>query len=255
MNSLFQPWQLLLLCLAGWVNREQQATIDYLRTEHQVLREQFCKKRILLNDNQRRRLAVKGKILGRKLLEQVGTLFTPDTILRWHRQLVACKWDYSDRKNKVGRLRIRQVIVDLILRFARENTNWGCDRIQGALANIGYHISDTTVENVLKKHGIEPAPNRKKSLSWSTFLKAHWETLFATDFATLEVWTPRGLVTHYIMVVMELKSRRVEIAGVTTNPHTTWMQQTCRELTNDVDGFLKGASHLIMDRDTSFIAL
>ena len=86
-------------------------------------------------------------------------------------------------------------------------------------------------------------------------MKAHWETLFATDFTTVEVWTPRGLVTHYIMVVMELKSRRVDIAGVTTNPHAKWMQQTCRELTNDIDGFLKDASHLIMDWYTSFIAL
>ncbi|MDG2389335.1 MAG: hypothetical protein P8M30_08455 [Planctomycetaceae bacterium] len=84
------------------------------------------------------------------------------------------------------------MIVNLILRFARENTTWGCDRIQGALANVGFHISDTTVENVLKNHGIEPAPNRQKSQSWSTFLKAHWETLFATDFTTVEVWTPRG---------------------------------------------------------------
>ena len=192
MNSLFPPWQLLLLCLAGWINREQQAAIDYLRMENNVLREHLAKKRILLTDDQRRRLAVKGKVLGRKMLEQVGTLFTPDTILRWHRQLVARKWDYSDLKSKVGRPRIRQVIVNLILRFARENTTWGCDRIQGALANVGFHISDTTVENVLKNHGIEPAPNRQKSQSWSTFLKAHWETLFATDFTTVEVWTPRG---------------------------------------------------------------
>ena len=93
MNSIFQLWQLLLWCLAGWINREQQAAIDYLRPENQDLQEQLGKKRILLTDDQRRRLDVKGKILGRKMLEQVGTLFTPDTILRWHRQLVARKWD------------------------------------------------------------------------------------------------------------------------------------------------------------------
>jgi len=119
MNSLMNSAQFLLLCLAGWINREQQAAIDYLRTENQVLREQVGKKRILLNDNQRRRLAVKGKFLGRKMLEQVGTLFTPDTILRWHRQLIARKWDYTDRQAKTGRPRIRQAVVDLILRFAR----------------------------------------------------------------------------------------------------------------------------------------
>ncbi len=110
MSFILQPWQLLLFVFAGWVNRQQQEVIDYLRTENQVLKEKLGKQRILLNDDQRRRLGVKGKILGRKLLEEFGTLFTPDTILRWHRQLVAKKWDYSDRKeNQLGRPRIRQV--------------------------------------------------------------------------------------------------------------------------------------------------
>src|SRR6516225_9125801 len=95
MNFVLQPWQLLLLILAGWVNRQQQQVIDYLRTENQVLREKIGKRRILLDDDQRRRLAVKGKVLGRKVLAQIGTLVTPDTILRWHRLLVAKKWDYS----------------------------------------------------------------------------------------------------------------------------------------------------------------
>ena len=131
--------------------------IEYLRTENQVLKESHGKKRILLSDDQRRRLAVKGKILGRKMLEEVGTLFTPDTILRWHRQLVAQKWDYSDRrKKKPGRPRVRQVIVDLVLRFAKENPSWGFDRMQGALADVGYHISDTTVGNILKAARLNP---------------------------------------------------------------------------------------------------
>jgi len=122
MDFTLHPWQLYFLILAGWVNRQQQFVIEYLRTENQVLREKLGKKRILLNDDQRRRLAVKGKFLGRKMLEEVGMLFTPDTILRWHRQLVAQNWDYNDRrKMKPGRPCLRQVIVDLILRFAREN--------------------------------------------------------------------------------------------------------------------------------------
>ena len=94
MNSLLQPWQLLLLILAGWINHREQDVIEYLRAENRVLREKLGKKRILLNDNQRRRLAVKGKILGRKMLEQMATIVTPDAILRWHRELVAAKWDY-----------------------------------------------------------------------------------------------------------------------------------------------------------------
>src|SRR5690606_213352 len=123
------------------------------------------------------------KVLGRKRMQEIGTLFTPDTILRWHRQLVAQKWDYSDRQEKrQGRPRVRQVVADLAVKFARENPSWGCDRIQGALANVGYPISDTTVENILKGHGIEPAPKRKCTGSWETFLKAHWDVLASVDF-------------------------------------------------------------------------
>ena len=162
MQFVLQPWELAFAILASWVHREQQETNDYLRTENQVLKEYIGKKRILLTDDQRCRLAVKGKVLGRKRLEEVGTLFTPDTILRWHRKLVARKWDYSNRRGStIGRPRVRQVIVDLVVKFAKENPTWGYDRIQGALDNVGYHIADTTVGNILKQHGIEPAPDRK----------------------------------------------------------------------------------------------
>lgn len=251
MDFVFHPWQLYLVILAGWINRQQREVIEYLLTENQVLKEKLGPKRILLNDDQRRRLAVKGKILGRKRLEEFGTLFTPDTILRWHRILVAKKWDYSD-KQKPGRPRIRQAIVDQILRFAKENPTWGYDRIQGALANVGYHISDTTVGNVLKEHGIEPAPNRKRETTWSTFIKSHWDVLAAIDFTTIELWTKGGLVTYYLLFVMEVATRRVHFAGCTTNPHTAWMKQTARELTNFEDGFLNGKRYLLLDRDGKF---
>ena len=252
MDSILQPWQLFFVILAGWINRQQQLVIEYLRTENQVLREKLGEKRILLTDNQRRRLAVKGRILGRRMLEEVGTLFTPDTILRWHRLLVAKKWDYSERRKSVGRPRIRQVIVNLILRFAKENPSWGFDRIQGALANVGYHISDTTVGNILKAHGIEPAPKRQQTGSWSTFLKSHWDVLAAIDFTTVEVWTKGGLVTFYLLFVIELKTRRVHFTGCTTQPNETWMRQVARELTNFDDGFLNGKHYLLMDRDGKF---
>ena len=247
-----QPWQLYLTILAGWINRQQQVVIDYLRTENQVLRETHGKKRILLSDDHRRRLAVKGKILGRKLLGEVSTLFTPDTILRWHGQLVAQKWDHSDkRQQRLGRPRVRQVIVDLALRFAEENPTWGYDRIQGALANVGYPISDTTVANILKAHGIEPAPDRQRSGSWRTFLKAHWDVLAAVDFTTIEVWTKGGLVTFYLLFVMELKTRRVHFAGGTPCPNEPWMKQIARNLT-DLDGFLQSKRYVLMDRDGKF---
>lgn len=142
-------------------------------------------------------------------------------------------------RKSVGRPRIRQVIVDQILRFARENPTWGYDHIQGALANVGYRISDTTVGNVLKAHGIEQAPDRQRTGSWSTFLKAHWDVLAAIDFTSIEVWTKGGLVTYYLLFLMELKTRRVHFAGCTTNPHGQWMQQMARNLTDAEDGFLE----------------
>ena len=252
MDFVFQPWQLYLVILAGWMNRQQQEVINYLRTENQVLKEKLGKKRILLNDDQRRRLAVQGKILGRKRLEEVGTLFTPDTILRWHRMLIAKKWDYSDKRKNVGRPRIRQVIVDLILRFASENSTWGYDRIQGALANVGYPISDTTVGNILKQHGIEPAPVRERQSTWKTFLKSHWDVLAAIDFTTIEVWTKGGLVTYYLLFAMEVATRRVHFAGCTPNPNELWMKQIGRNLTDAEDGFFNGKRYVLMDRDGKF---
>jgi putative transposase len=148
MNFVLQPWHIWILSVSAWVNREQAQVIEYLMTENQVLREKLGKKRILLNDDQRRRLAVKGKVLGRKALSGIATIVTPDTILRWHRQLIAKKWDYSSRRqSQIGRPRIRKEIVLLIIRMAKNNSGWGYDKIQGALKNVGYHVSDTTVGN------------------------------------------------------------------------------------------------------------
>lgn len=178
MEFILQPWQLYLVNLAGWMNRQQQEAIDYLRTENHVLRENFGRKRILLDVDQRRRLAVKGMVLGGKRMEEVGTLFTPDTILRWHRMLVAKMWDYSERRKQTpGRPPLSNEIRDLVVRIARETPSWGYDRIAGALQNLGHSISDQSVGNILKAHGIGPAPNRKREATWKTFLKAHWDVV------------------------------------------------------------------------------
>jgi len=238
MSFVLQPWQLLIIIVSAWMTKFQQELIDYVLTENQVLKEKLGCKHILLNDDQRRRLAVKGKILGRKRLQEIGTLFTPDTILRWHRQLVAQKWDYSKRRKSPGRPRTSQEIVDLVVQMASENPSWGYDRIQGALANLGHDISDQTVGNVLKDHGIQPAPSRKCTVDWPTFLKAHWDVLASIDFTTLEVWTRGGLVIYYLLFVMKLKSRRVHFAGCTPNPNEAWMQQVARNLTDCDEGFL-----------------
>ena len=256
MDYVLHPWQFLLIGVAGWINRSQQEAIEYLRTENQVLREVVGKKRILLNDDQRRRLAVKGKMLGLRRLRELAGIVTPETILRWHRRLVARKWDFSDRrKPSPGRPVVEQTIVNLVLKFARENPTWGYDRIQGALANIGHELSNQTVGNILKNNGIEPAPNRKRATSWGTFLKAHWETLAAIDFTTTEVWTQHGLVTFFVLVVMQLKTRRIEIAGITTSPDSAWIRQMARNLTDSQEGFLRSSTHILVDRDTKFSPL
>jgi transposase len=195
MNFVLQPWQLLLIALAGWINRQQQDVIEYLRTENQVLKQAHGKRRIRLTDDQRRRLAVKGKLLGRRALGEICTLVTPDTILRWHRTLVAQKWDFSHRRKSTGRPRVSPRIVELALRMARENRTWGYDRIQGALANLGHKISDTTVGTILREHGIEPAPERRRRSTWKAFINAHSDVLAAVDFTTIEVWTRDGLAT------------------------------------------------------------
>jgi putative transposase len=196
-------------------------------------------------------LAVKGKALGRKALSDIATIVTPDTILRWHRQLVAAKWDYHE-KRQPGRPRVSEEISRLVLKMAKENPTWGYDRIQGALANLGHQISDSTVGNLLKANGIEPAPDRQRKTSWKTFLKAHWEVLAAVDFTTVEVWTKSGLTTYYLLFAIRLASRRVCFAGMTLSPHSAWMQQVARNLTDSIDGFLNGSCYLLLDRDTKY---
>ena len=186
MSFLLTPWHILLAVLCGLVNHRQQQIIEFQNAQIEALLKKLGRTRLLLDDDQRRLLAVKAHAIGRKALLDLTTIVTPDTILRWHRQLVAKKFD-SSGKRKPGRPRIRKEVVDAIVRFATENTTWGYDRIQGAPANLGYHIANSTVANVLKAHGIEPAPDRERTLAWSTFLKAHWESIFATDFTTAEV--------------------------------------------------------------------
>jgi putative transposase len=252
MNFVLQPWQFLVVILAGWLHREQQEVIEFYQTQLEAVMKAQGKKRLPLTDHQRRLLAVKGKSLGRKALTELTTIVTPDTILRWHRTLVAQKWDYAERRKSVGRPRVGHEIVELILQFSRENPSWGYDRIQGALANLGHKVSDQSVGNILKEHGIEPAPERKRQTTWKTFIKAHWAVLGAIDFTTVEVWTKGGLVTYYLLFVMELKTRRVHLAGCSTTLGDDFMKQIARNLTDPFDGFLGQIRYLLMDRDSNF---
>ena len=246
-------WHILVVSLAGWINREQSAVSEYLKEENRVLRELMGDKRPGLNDDQRRRLAAKGKALGRRLLSACCCIVTPDPILRWHRKLIARKYDGSTNRSP-GRPHVLDRIRSLAVRMACENRTWEYERIQGALANLGHRVCETTIKRVLKDHGIEPAPERSKKTTWNEFIQIHWDSLAAADFFTVEVWTPFGLVRHAVFFVIELSTRRVTIAGVAADPNGSWMNQVARNLTDCFDGFLLGKRFLIHDRDPLYTA-
>lgn len=243
------PFRVLLLTFSGIVNRHQADVIAYLDEENRILKEQLKGRELRLTDDQRRRLAAKAKILGRRALNQVATIVTPDTLMRWHHRLIALKWTHAAKK-RVGRPGLMKTIKALIVRMALENSTWGYCRIQGELKDLGHKVASTTVANVLKENGIRPAPDRPSS--WRSFLKAHWGQIAATDFFTTEVWTPFGLRTYYVLFVIDLKTRRVHLAGVTTHPGEAFMAQIARNLTDAVDGFLNEHRFLILDRDGKF---
>jgi len=245
------PLQFIIATLALWLNRQQQAAIDYLKEQNRLLKEKLGDRRPHFTDAERRRLATRARALGRKLLSQLETLVTPDTLLRWHRELVARKWNHF-HKRKPGRPRTRDEVAALILRMASENSSWGYTRLQGALSNLGFKIGRGTIANILAANGIDPAPLRGKRTAWSTFLKAHWRILVASDFFTVEVWRLHGLTTYYLLFVIELSTRIVRVAGVTPNPDTAWMLRVGRGLLDCEDGVLAAKRKLIIDRDTKY---
>jgi len=176
--------QFLLMVVAGWLQRQQAATIDYLKAENRMLRARLGGRRIVFTDAEPRQLAEKARALGRKALHELGTIVTSETLLRWHRELVARKWTFVESRSP-GRPRIRQELVALVVRMATENRGWGYTRIQEAMANLGHKLGRATIGRILKDRGIEPAPERGKGMSWSVFLKAHWKVLAASDFSRL----------------------------------------------------------------------
>jgi putative transposase len=244
------PLRFLVVFFAGWVNRQQRDVIEYLREENRVLREQLVGRRLQLTDDQRRRLAVRGECLGRRILSQVATIVTPDTILRWHRLLIARKWTYASAR--VGRPGVLREIRCLVVRMASENPTWGYTRIQGALKNLGHHVARSTISKILKAHGVPPTGERPTS--WDTFLRAHWDAIAGADFFTTEVWTLRGLVTYYTLFVIELHSRRVRILGCTPHPDEAFMLQMGRQMTDPFDGMVGHRGMLICDRDRKWSA-
>jgi transposase InsO family protein len=246
----WKPWTFFMVAIAGWMNRQQQEAIEYLREENRVLREKLGHKRILLNDAQKRRLAEAAAKLGRDLLRQFGTLFSPETLLKWQRTLVARKYDGSDRRGKRGPKPTKaNMIRKLVIQMAQENGGWGYGRIYGELKKLGYDVHWQTVRRVMLDHGLLDDPDKPYKTTWKDFLKSHWESLAACDFFTCESWGLKGITRYLVFFVLDVSTRRVEIAGIHADPCETQMLQYARNLTDAQDGFLKGKRVLIHDRD------
>jgi putative transposase len=251
MRLTLDPFRLLLVSLAGWMSQQQQDVIDYLQEENRVLREQLGNRRLRLNDDQRSRLAVRAKELGWRVLHEMTPIVTPETLLAWHRRLVAMKYDGSKQRSP-GRPHTLDEIQQLILRMATENRDWGYRRIQGALANLGHEVARSTVANILKDHGIEPAPERGRKTTWKEFLARHWEVIVAADFFTIEAWTRTGLTRFVVLFLLDLSTRKVELAGLARQANGLWTSQIARNLSDVEEGFLLGKRYLIHDRDPLF---
>ena len=246
-------WRTLLTYITGSVDQELRLRNEYLVTENRILRQQITG-RIRLSDGERKTLAEIGKQLSKQALADVATLVKPETILAWHRELVAKKFDGSKNRQACGRPPIDTEVEALVVRLAKENRTWGYDRIAGALQHLGHTISDQTVGNILKRHGLPPAPERTKTTTWKEFIRTHMDVLVATDFFTAEIWTLSGLVTYYVLFFLHLSSRKIHVAGVTPHPDQRWMMQIARHVTMADWGFLIPGQYLMHDRDGKYCA-
>ena len=244
-------WLTLIACLAYCIDKELYKAIDYLREQVRVLIEQQEKenKRILLTNSQRMRVAAKANRLSRKMLERCTELFTVDTIMRWHRKLIAEKYDGSRNRLYAGRRPIIEEIVNLVIRFKEENPRWGYRKIRDQVVYLGYNICKYSVKNILIEHGYDPEPDITVRSTWHEFIKSHWDVLTACDFFTIELLIGRKLVRCTVFFVIELASRKVFFAPVKPQPDGPYMLQVAKILTDSEDGFLQGKRYLIHDRD------
>jgi hypothetical protein len=247
-------WLTLITYLSYCIDKELYKAIDYLREQVRVLVEHQEKqdKRILLTNSQRMRVAAKAKRLSRKMLERCTELFTVDTIMRWHRKLIAEKYDGSQNRAYAGRPSITEEIVNLVIRFKEENSRWGYKKIRDQVVYLGYTICKSSVKTILIEHGYDPEPDLTVRSTWHEFIKSHWEVLAACDFFTIELLVGRRLIRCTVFFVMELATRKVFFAPVKPQPDGPYMLQVAKLLTDSEDGFLHGKRCLIHDRDSLY---
>lgn len=205
-------WKKLLESITKSVDEELRLRNEYLITENRILRQRSTG-RVQMTDSDRHALAESGRQLGKQALKEIATVAKPDTILAWHRKCASSPSDISQQPKSVGRPRIDQEIEDLVVRMARENRSWGYDRIVGALANLGYTLSDQTVGNILKRHSILPAPERKKTVTWRECIRLHLDVLGATDFFNSEMWSGLGLLIFSLLWCIHFGRQHVNAVG------------------------------------------
>jgi putative transposase len=232
-----------LLVLRRRFEREKEIEILLLRHQLRVLERQVARPQLTQAD--RVLLAAFGHTLSRDAWKR-SLFVTPATLLRWHRELVARRWTYPRRRP--GRPRTAAEIRELVVRLARENPGWGYRRIQGELVGLGIKLAASTVWTILQEAGIKPAPKRIET-SWPEFLRRQAASIFECDFLTVDtVFMKR----FYVLFFIELATRRVWLAGITTNPDSVWVTQQARNLLMRLDDEDIRPRFLVRDRDTKF---
>jgi putative transposase len=229
----------LIACSSNDLDADIELTV--LRHQLMVLKRQVGRPRFRRRD--RLFMAALGRLLPRA--RQSSFLVSPQTLFRWHRELVKRKWTFR-RISSGGRPPMSEEVRDLILRMGRENPRWGCIRIRGELAKLGFRVSATAIRTLLRANRLGPAP-RRSGPTWSEFLRSQAQAILALDFFTVEtVW----LRTLYVLFAIEIGSRRVHVLGVTRNPDSAWVTQQARNLA--VGEWPRGVRFLIRDRDSKF---
>ena len=223
--------------------REKEIEILVLRHQLRVLERQVARPQMTQAD--RALLAAFSCLLSRAAWKR-SFFVTPGTLLRWHRELVARRWTYPQRRQ--GRPVTPKEIRELVVRLARENPGWGYRRIQGELVGIGIKLAASTVWTILREAEIEPAPKRLET-SWAQFLRAQAASILECDFLTVDTLF---LKRFYVLFFIELATRRVRLAGVTTNPDGRWVSQQARNLLMQLDDEGVHPRFLVRDRDAKF---